>query len=299
MSEEKITLLDGGLGQELRHRSQRPVSPLWSAQVMLDEPELVTAVHRDYIDAGAEIITANTYVATPPRLERDGRPEWLEALHEAALAAAHQARKESGRNVRIAGCLPPLVASYHADIVPDDETCLRDYRRLTELQATGVDLFICETMSLTREAVAAVRAGKQSELPVCCAFSVDDSDGSKLRSGESLVAAASAVADAGADAILINCSAPEAVTTAMPFLGQIGLPFGGYANGFEAAAQLQPGGTVDALKARKGLTPAAYADYVQEWIDAGATIVGGCCEIGPAHIAELSTRFTPPARAGE
>lgn len=299
MSEKKITLLDGGLGQELRHRSQRPVSPLWSAQVMLDEPELVSAVHRDYINAGAEIITANTYVATPPRLARDGKPEWLETLHEAALTAAHQAREQSGQRVRIAGCLPPLVASYHASVVPDDETCLRDYRRLSKLQASHVDLLICETMSLTREALAAVQAGKERGLPVWCAFSVDDSDGSKLRSGESLLAAAHAVAREGADAILINCSAPEAVTTAMLILRETGLPFGGYANGFKAAAELKPGGTVDALTARKALTPAAYADHVQDWIDAGATIVGGCCEIGPAHIAELSARFTPRARAGE
>ncbi len=289
MEGNHITLLDGGLGQELRRRSVKPASPLWSAQVMLDDPNLVASVHKAFIDAGAEIITANTYAATPLRLARDGRPEWLEPLHTAALAAARQAREQSHQSVRIAGCLPPLVASYHAEVVPDDQTCQADYQRLVDLQSDGVELFICETMSLTREAVAAVTAGKQSGLPVWCALTVNDHDGTQLRSGEDLADAAKAVAAAGADALLINCSAPEAVTTAMPILAEIGLPFGGYANGFEAAADLKPGGTVDSLKARAALTPLASSEYARDWIHAGASIVGGCCEIGPEHIAALKS----------
>ena len=287
MQNDTIILLDGGMGQELRKRSQKPASPLWSTQVMLDEPELVTASHRDFIDAGAEVITVNTYAATPPRLTRDGDPTSLAALHDAALQAARQARDESGRAVRLAGCLPPLVASYHAEVVPDDATCARDYRRLVEAQAGGVDLFIAETMTLTREAVAATEAARESGLPVWVAFTVDDNNGHQLRSGEPLADAARAVIDAGAGAVLINCSVPEAVTDAMADLADLGVPFGGYANGFEAAAELKVGGTVDGLKAREQLTPDVYAGYVQQWMAAGATLVGGCCEIGPAHIAAL------------
>ena len=279
------------MGQELRKRTQAPTTPLWSAQVMRDEPALVATVHRDYIAAGADVITVNTYVATPQRLARDGDPAWFDSLHKAALDAAHSARDDSDRRVRIAGCLPPLVASYHAEHVPDDATCRRDYARLVEAQASGVDLFLAETMSLTREAVAAARAARASGLPAWIAFTVDDQDGTRLRSGESLIDAAKAVVDIGVDAILINCSAPEAITAAMPILAQQGIPFGGYANGFEAAAELEAGGTVDALSAREGMTPAVYAGHVQDWMDAGATLIGGCCEIGPAHIAELHRRF--------
>jgi len=291
MAKDSITLLDGGMGQELRKRAQAPPTPLWSAQAMRDEPGLVTEVHRDYIAAGADVITVNTYVATPQRLARDGDPAWFDSLHEAALDAAHSARDRSDRRVRIAGCLPPLVASYHAELVPHDATCRRDYARLVEAQAAGVDLFIAETMSLTREAVAATLAARESGLPAWIAFTVDDQDGTRLRSGESLMDAARAVVDIGADAVLINCSAPEAITNAMPILAGLGVSFGGYANGFEAAAELKAGGTVDALTARESMTPAVYADHVQAWIDAGATIVGGCCEIGPPHIAELYRRF--------
>ena len=179
---DQLTLLDGGMGQTLRKRSQSPASPLWSAQVMMDEPGLVVAAHRDFIAAGADIITTNNYVVTPQRLARDGDPGWFKSLHKAALQAAHQAASESDRPIRIAGCLPPLVASYHSDLVPDDATCRRDYARLVEAQADGVDLYIAETMSLTREAVAATRAGKQSGLPVWIALTVDDHNGAQLRS---------------------------------------------------------------------------------------------------------------------
>lgn len=290
--ESEIVLLDGGMGQELRRRSSRPASPLWSSQVMLDEPHLVTAAHRDFIDAGARVITANTYSATPQRLARDSDPDLFASLHAAALSAAHQACRESDRDVRIAGCLPPLVASYRPDLAPDDATCLRDYRRMVEAQVGGVDLFICETMSLAREARAATIAAAESNLPVWTAFTVDDGDGTRLRSGEPLAEAAQEVMEAGAERVLVNCAMPEAVTSAMGELAGLGMPFGGYANGFTSVAPLQPGGTVDALESRTDLDPVAYAKHALQWVEQGATIVGGCCEVGPDHIAALAERLT-------
>ena len=292
MQVRNIVLLDGGMGQELKKRSQRPVTSLWSAQVMLDEPHLVLAAHRDYIEAGARVIKLNNYSATPQRLARDGDPAMFETLYDAALKAAHQAREESGRDVCIAGCLPPLVASYHADSVPDQATCQRDYRRLVAAQQDGVDLFLCETMTLVREAVAATQAAVESQHPVWVAFSVDDSNGTRLRSGEPLAFAAQAVVDAGAQAVLVNCSVPEAVTTAMGELSVLGVPFGGYANGFTSVAPLQPGGTVDTLSSREDLGPDAYAEIALGWIEQGATLIGGCCEVGPAHIAALAQRLS-------
>lgn len=293
MKPQRITLLDGGMGQELRHRSQKPASALWSAQVMLDEPALVVAAHRDFIDAGAKVITVNTYAATPQRLARDGALEWFDLLHNAALDAAHRARDESGQtDVRIAGCLPPLVASYHPDVVPDQDTCLAGYARIIEAQAKRVDLFIGETLSLAREAQAAAQAAASSQLPVWIALSVGDNNGAQLRSGEALAHAAEAAIDGGAHALLVNCSAPEAITTAMPILAPFEVPFGGYGNGFKAAAELKPGGTVEGLEAREELTPQAYKHYVAQWVDAGATLVGGCCEIGPEHIRVLNRWIT-------
>ncbi len=286
-----VTLLDGGMGQELRRRSRYPASPLWSAQVMLDEPHLVTAAHRDFIAAGADIITLNNYSATPQRLARDGDPALFATLHQAALDAANQARQDSGRRVLIAGCLPPLVASYHYALVPDDATCLHSYRQLVEAQ-TGVDLFICETMSLTREALAATTAGVERQMRVWVAFTVDDSDGTRLRSGEPLVEAARAVTAAGAEKVLVNCSVPEAVTTAMGELADAGIAFGGFANGFKSVGGLKPGGTVETLESRIDLDPDTYANVALHWVAQGADVVGGCCEVGPDHIATLAKRLS-------
>ena len=286
-----IVLLDGGVGQELYRRSTRPAAPLWSVQVMMDEPHLVEAVHLDFIEAGARIITVNTYTATPHRLTREGLPDKFEALQGAAFAAAASAREKSGQAVRIAGCLPPLVGSYRADLTPPEDECLANYRRIVAVQADHVDLFLCETMLSAAEARAATVAAAESGQPVWTALSVDDADGSVLRSGEGVAEGARAAVDAGADAVLINCSSPEAVATAMPLLAGIGVPFGGYANGFVSIAAMQPGGTVEALEARDDLGPATYADHAMGWIASGAAVVGGCCEIGPGHIAALGQRL--------
>lgn len=139
---------------------------------------------------------------------------------------------------------------------------------------------------------AATVAAAESHLPVWTAFTVDDGDGTRLRSGESLAAAARDVVDAGAERVLVNCSVPEALTAAMSELARLGVPFGGYANGFTAVAELQPGGTVDVLEARNDLDPNAYAEHALGWIEPGARMVGGCCEVGPAHIAALAQRLT-------
>ena len=286
-----IVLLDGGVGQELYRRSTRPAAPLWSVQVMMDEPHLVEAVHLDFIEAGARIVTVNTYTATPHRLTREGLPDKFEALQGAALAAAASARDKSGQAVGIAGCLPPLVGSYRADLTPPEDECLANYRRIVAVQADHVDLFLCETMLSAAEARAATVAAAESGKPVWTALSVDDADGSVLRSGEGVAEGAWAAVDAGAEAVLINCSSPGAVATAMPLLAGIGVPFGGYANGFVSIAAMQPGGTVEALEARDDLGPATYADHAMGWVAAGAAIVGGCCEIGPGHIAALGQRL--------
>ncbi len=287
----RVVLLDGGTGQELIKRRGRPATPLWSAQALLDAPELVTAVHGDFIAAGARVITVNSYGVTPQRLARDGDPARLDEMLDAAVAAAGRARVAAPHPVRVAGCLPPLVASYRADLVPDDATCNAAYARLAERQGVGVDLFLAETISSIREGVAATVAGVGAGKPVWCAFTVGDEGGTRLRSGEPLVEAAQAVAAAGAEAVLVNCARPEAVTEAVGALARTGLRVGAYANGFVTVAALVPGGTVDLLQARWDLAPAIYAEHAMGWVGAGASIIGGCCEVGPAHLEELHGRL--------
>lgn len=257
----------------------------------MDEPELVEEVHRDFIDAGARIITINSYSATPERLERHNSLNWFEPLQNRAIELAHQAREKSQcdeASVRIAGCLPPLFGSYRGDLAPDFDDCLGRYRTIVELQAGSVDLFLCETMSSIREGKAAAMAAIETGAPTWLSFTLEDGNACRLRSKEPLADALNAISGIGLEAVLINCSAPETIDSAIDTLNNGFSSVGVYANGFTSVAPLQPGGTVDSLTARQDLGPAAYAEHAIKWIDAGAKIVGGCCEVGPAQIAHLN-----------
>lgn len=286
-----LTILDGGMGQELLRRSAFPAHPMWSAKVLMDEPEIVQAVHEDFIRAGAQVITLNNYSATPERLAYFDKLDWFEPLQIKAIALAKAARDRTDPLVKIGGCLPPLHASYRPDLSPDFDENLRRYREIVAVQKDHVDLFQCETMGSIAEATAACVASVETGLPVWLGLSVADDASNTLRSGEPLEQVLEAVKDLGAAAILLNCSLPESISAALPVVAQTGLRFGAYANGFTSITALQPGGTVDGLQARTDLGPQEYADFANVWVDQGATIIGGCCEVGPAHIAELSQRF--------
>ena len=287
-----ITLLDGGMGQELLRRSSRAITSLWSADIMLNEPNLVRDLHRDFISSGAQVITLNTYSATPQRLARANELAYMEELHQSAMNAAIAAIELAQRSdVLIAGCLPPLVASYRADVSPSFKESLSSYRQLVELQAPASDVFICETMSSISEATAACTAGLESGQPVWVALTVSDTEAGKLRGGESLSAAVNALETLGADAILLNCSQPEAISASWEQLRDSKAKFGAYANGFVSVAPLYPGGTVDELEARQDVNPQQYAEHALKWICGGASIVGGCCEISPAHIKAVHEKL--------
>lgn len=283
-----ITLLDGGMGQELLRRSAREVSPMWSADIMLNEPWLVRDLHADFIKAGARVITLNTYTATPPRLKRENHLDDLHKLHKLANQAALDAVAQSGQsNVRIAGCLPPLVASYHPEMSLSYGDSLAHYKQLAELQNPASNLFICETMSSILEASAASTAALETGKPVWIALSVCDDNQQLLRSGESLESAVKELDALGVEAIVLNCSQPEAITHSWPVLKSSVKKIGAYANGFTSIEELYPGDTVEVLSARKDLGPEEYAKHAMKWVKNGASIIGGCCEIGPSHIKAL------------
>jgi S-methylmethionine-dependent homocysteine/selenocysteine methylase len=287
-----MTLLDGGLGQEIQKRSSGDAHALWSVKVMMEAPDIVLAVHRDYLDAGAGVICINAYAATPSRLAHSGVAEWFDEAQALAVKFAAQARKESGRNeVQLSGCLPPLVASYRTEVSMDYESSLAMFRQIVAAQKDGVDIFFAETMGIIDEARAAIDAGKESGKPVYVSFTVSDDCSNTLRSGETLADAVAMAAERGVAGILVNCSFPEAVSSAMPLLAESGMRFGGYANGFTSVDALVPGGNVDTLEARKDLGPEAYAEFASSWIKLGASIIGGCCEVGPEHIHFLDQRL--------
>ena len=282
---QDICLLDGGLGQEIYRRASVTNAYLWSVEVMRREPEVVEAVHRAYIDAGSRVCTLNTYAATPDRLRQEGLVESLEAIHKTAFDICRAAIASSGKAIDIAGSLGPLVGSYREVPSLTDEAMLNDYRRLCAAQA-GVDLFLIETMTNSREAMAACHAAAETGIPYALALRVEH-DGN-LRSGESLLETIKLAKAHNPSAVLINCSEPEVTTQVMPQLATCDLPFGAYANGFVSVEALPNGATVDALERRPDVTVEAYTDWALQWVTAGASVVGGCCEITPAHIDHLN-----------
>ncbi|MDF9799351.1 homocysteine S-methyltransferase [Catalinimonas alkaloidigena] len=288
-----ILLLDGGLGQEIFQRAGKPAHPLWSARVMMDNPEIVKEVHQDFIKAGAKIITVNSYSCTPTRLLRDGQLQWFERLQQLALKMASEARDELGalaENVQIAGCLPPLIGSYTTDERSFQEL-KEEYRQISTIQAAEVDIFIIETISNIKEARAATEAALESRKPVILSFTLSDKIPHVLRSGETIEEALDAISDYPLSGLSFNCSFPETISQGMKAVQHLKIPYGGYANGFTSVEELKPGGTVNVLSAREDLDEKKYAHYAMDWVRSGAAIVGGCCEVGPSYIKYLQNEL--------
>jgi len=286
---QKVQLLDGGIGQEIFRRWGKPAHPLWSAKVMMEAPEIVKEVYKDFLRAGSRILTINTYTCTPTRLRRDGQYEWFIPLQKQACTLARQAVRElslSAADVKVAGCLPPLVGSYVQDERSFD-VLKSEYQEIVAVQSPRVDMFLIETISTLKEARAAVEAALESGKDVMIGLTLSDTDRGKLRSGESLTSALDGVGAYPLTAILLNCSFPETISEGMEILRGAHLPFGGYANGFTSVDALKPGGTVAELSARTDLDEQAYASFAIEWVKKGASIVGGCCEIGPSYIRHV------------
>ncbi len=286
-----ITLLDGSIGQELVKRSGDRPTPLWSTRVMIDKPDLLTEVHAAYFQSGATIATTNTYAIHRSRLVREGIEDQMPLLIETALTRAEQARHDTGG--RIAGALGPLLASYRPDLNPDPQDAAEKFAELAGMMANRVDLFLIETVSSVLEAEGALRGTEKCGKPVWLALSVMDEDGTRLRSGEALGDIAPLVEQFAPEAVLINCARPEAIPAALGIIADMGCPYGAYANGFTGIKDgfLKDAPTVDALESRTDLGPEAYAQHAMDWVAQGATIVGGCCEVGPDHIKTLADRL--------
>lgn len=287
-----ITLLDGSIGQEIVTRAGDRPTPLWSTRAMLDHPGLLERIHADYFRAGATIATTNTYAIHRDRFGGSGLEERFEELMSLAVAEAKAARAAHGSG-RIAGAIGPLGASYRADVVPPPDVAAPLITEVANLLAPHVDLLLIETTCSLEQAEGALRGVLHVDLPVWLAVTVSDTDGTHLRSGEKVADLAPIIEKYAPDAVLANCSAPEAMAAALAPIRDFGRPFGAYANGFKQITEdfLKDKPTVDALQPRVDLDPFRYADFAMNWVGMGATIIGGCCETGPTHIAEIARRL--------
>ncbi len=283
IQQQRPILLDGATGSELNRRGVDTRLPLWSTHALLSAPDVLLQIHRDYVAAGAEVITANTFRTHGRNLAATGVSDRAADLTHQAVELARQAAKAApaDRPVWVAGSQAPLEDCYSPNLVPDDDTLLSEHRAMADnLAAAGVDVILVETQNTIREAIAATRAATDTGLPALVSF-VCGADG-RLLSDESISAAARAVLAFQPAALLVNCLPTNVVVPVMRELHAAApsLPFGAYAN-IGRSDPVQGWVNTDAAD------PAVYAQHAQSWLDAGAHFVGGCCGTTPEHIRQL------------
>ena len=298
---DRPVLLDGGMGRELQFRGVALSERIWSAQGLIVAPGVVREIHADYIVAGADIITTNTYGLIRDDLARVGMADRFTELNLLACQLARDAVGKTQRSVRIAGSLPPLRGSFRPDLVGPHTEIVPRYREQARLLAPHVDLLLCETMSSGAEARAAAEAACETGKPVWVSWTLHEDESSRLRSGETINEAAALLADLPVSGLLVNCCSPKNVTRAIPLLAAAATTAqrtGGYANTFHPIPtdwQLDGDKATDGLLSlRNDLGPDAYADHARQWLAAGATVIGGCCGTRPAHIRKLHSLLPAP-----
>jgi enediyne biosynthesis protein CalE2 len=280
-------LLDGATGTELERRGAKSALPLWSAHALLHHPALVGRIHADYVEAGAELLTANTFRTQRHTLERNGVGERAAALTARAVALARTAAAGGDRPVHVLGSAPPLEDCFRPDLVPDDDSLASEHgEHAANLAAAGVDAILVETMNTIREALAALRAARATELPTLVSFVCWD--GPRLLSGELLREAVATVRAEQPAAVLANCLPPSNVAACLAVLAESGLPFGVYAN---LGAPLDERGR----ERSEDCAPERFAAHAASWLAAGATLVGGCCGTTPAHIRGIAQQMRSKA----
>lgn len=280
-----VVLLDGGLASELERRGHDLDDRLWSARVLLESPDAIVAVHRDYLDAGADIVTTASYQATFAGLARRG-------LDHAAAAAiigtsvrlARRACDEAGRtDALVAGSIGPYGAyladgsEYRGDYGLSVDALVDFHGPRLDVLAASCDVIACETIPCLTEAEALARLlpGLDAWVSFSCRDALHVSHGEPLAECIEAVACATAVG--------VNCIAPALALDLLRTAARAtDKPLVVYPNSGETWDGRAPGWSGCAVR------PDALAEAAPAWVAAGARIVGGCCRTTPAHIAALA-----------
>jgi S-methylmethionine-dependent homocysteine/selenocysteine methylase len=272
---------------------------------MRTDADTIRAVHRDYVEAGADVITTNTFQLTRrtylnlfhnlEHMRRIGAPgleNQAAALMEKAVTLAGDAIRNARRPVAIAGSISPLNHCFRPDLSPPFEEALKEHSESTGLLAKrGVDLILLETMNSLAEATAALQAAKKTDLPVWVSF-VLAPGGKSILGGQPILEAVRVAESNGAEAILLNCAPPDDITAGLKELaGRSDLPIGAYAH---IGRYDPPSWKFDFHPQFSGMEewpPEKYSNYAKGWREMGATILGGCCGTTPDHVRAIKESF--------
>lgn len=284
LRDAKPLLLDGATGSELERRGVPCVLPLWSAVALLQNEytSILRTIHAEYIQRGAQIITANTFrlnrqTLMTEQLHNDSRRLICKAVDTVREAIESVARD---RTVFIAGSIGPVEDCYHPERAPADDV-LRDdhHRRIDDLYAARPDLILIETMNNMNEAAIATEYAVQTGLPVAVSFIARND--TQLLSGESLEKTILRIKTYNPAALMLNCMRVEIMEHALDVLKDTAgdIPIGVYANIFPE-------------QSKPAMTPDDFASRMEGWVsEYKLKIIGGCCGTTPRHIEKLADRI--------
>jgi methionine synthase I (cobalamin-dependent) len=283
LSQSSQLILDGATGTELNRRGVDTGLPLWSANALMNnrDAKILQQIHEDYLRAGADIITTNTFRTHRRALAPSGNADRaLELTHRAVdIARAAIASVKSDSPKFVAGSISTLEDCYRPDLVPpDDELRAEHSERIHHLIECGVDLILIETINTIREAVIMAKLATITGTPVIVSF-VCDRVG-KILSGETLTEAANQLLPLGISAIGVNCGpTPNLAKPLAELQIACGKDFPLIAYGNIGYADEEVGWVNTDTE-----NPKAYCEHAIHW---PVKIVGGCCGTTPQHIAEL------------
>lgn len=278
---ERTLVADGAMGTQLRaylHGDEREAA---LELLSLSRPELVMHVHREYAEAGAEVLMTNTFGASALRLRMVGREDDLERVNRRAVELARAVAESAPRPTWVAGSIGPLGAlRYPADVIRPEQMEAAFARQAQALAAAGADLLVVETMDDYREAVAAVAAALATGLPVVAQVVSDD--GETIAGHIDLYTVVKKLEAMGVDAVGLNCRiGPDAML-------EVARKLATFASR-PLAVQPNAGNLhVDAYGRMQVLgRPGAFATLARACPELGVGLVGGCCYTTPEHVAAL------------
>ena len=292
---KETRILDGGMGQELLARGMEANGTLWSANALLQEKyhQLLLDTHLDFINSGAEIIVTTTFTTRRLRLRDNNVEDKFEYLNTKAGEIAKKA-KDLNPHVLIAGGLPPQYLTYEADTRSDNEIRENFYEQ-AKLLNPFIDFFYFDVLSSVREFKLAIEAIENFNKPYLVGAHI--SEGIRLPSGERISEIISKIDHKNLLGLILSCISPENYEENLAEVKSLGIPFGFKLNGFKTTNpdkgytnnynKSKTGNPNEFLGQRKDLTPKNMALIVKKFKEAGATILGGCCETRPAHIKEM------------
>lgn len=292
---KKLTIIDGGMGRELERIGAPFSQTMWSAQALLETPGYVRQAHQNFIDAGAQVIIANSSACVPFYLGQECYQAKGESLaREAAIIAQSVVQHEKVKHqnkVLAAGALSPPYGNDDPDLF-DAESALSIYHALFAAQNRYVDLWFAEEIASIAELtlVQSVLQHAQQPCYYILSLSNETTPELQLRSGESAIDAIDFIVQHGGEGILFESETTDvisqAITRAAERIKHADIELGGYIN-FSTT-------TDSALTAQNTSTPSSelspqsYLVLAQHWYQLGATLFGGCCGIRPEHIQALA-----------